>query len=169
MTKPQKSKTTIEDQLVEFTDNILDDTDIDQDEATFAPDPDLRALEETVLHLKRTFDDTDPDEVAIQRMRNNIVREWRQEEIELSQPFWHKWIQALKPSEQKWQSRQSRQRLSMAISLAALLVLMLISIPFMDATGSNQPGASGQNPGAVVIIVFGGLILLVLWLFRRKS
>jgi LPXTG-motif cell wall-anchored protein len=158
----------MEDQLAEYTDSILNDQDFKQDEATFAPDPELRALEETALRLKHSFGNDDPDEVAIQRMHNNIVREWRQEKAKASQPFWQKWIQMLKPSEQKWQSRQSRQRFSMALSLTVLVVLMLVSIPFLNTTGSNQPAAGGQNFSAVVLIALGGLILLGLWLFRRK-
>jgi len=168
MTKPRNSKTTIEDQLAEFTDRILDDRKVKQDEATFAPDPDLRSLEQTAQHLKNTFGNDGPDEIAIQRMRNNIIEGWKKEGNAVSESFWQKLLKVIIPSEQKWQSQQSRQRLSIAVSLAVLVVLMLISIPFLDTTGSVQPAASGQNLNALVIIAFGGLILLALWFFRRK-
>jgi len=169
MTKPRNSNINLEDQLAEFTDRILNDKDTKQDEATFAPDPNLRALEQTAQHLKNAFGNNDPDEVAIQRMHGNIIRQWQQEKSKVSEPFWQKWVKALSPSEQKWQSQQSRQRFSIAVSLAVLIVLMLVSLPFMDTTGSTQPAASGQNPNVLVFIVLGGLILLGLWFFRRKS
>ena len=168
MTKPRNSKLTIEDQLADYTDRILAREVIKQDEATFAPDPDLRALEQTALYLKHSLSNDDPDEATIQRMHNNIIGQWQQEKSTGSEPFWQKWIAAFKPSEQKWRSQQSRQRLNLAISLVALIVLMLVGIPFMNITGSNQPGASGQSFNSIVLIVFGGLILLAVWLFRRK-
>ena len=168
MTQPRKNNPDVEDQLVEFTDRILAKEAIKQDEATFAPDPDLRALEQTALRLKNAFGDEDPSEVAIQHMRDNIVRQWQQGENKTKELFWKKWVQALRPSEQKWQSQRSRQRFSMALSLATLVVLMLVGIPFLNSTGSNQPGASGQTLNAIVLIAFGGLILLALWFFRRK-
>ena len=164
MTKPHNSKTTIEDQLVKYTDSVLND----QKMATFAPDPELRALEETVLHLKQTLGQDDPDEAAIQRIRNNILWQWKQQEREESRPFWQTWLQVIKQPNNKWQSRQSRQRFNLAVSMAAIVVLLLVSIPFIDTTSSNQPAASGQYLNVPAIIIFGGLILLAMWLFRRK-
>lgn len=168
MTKPRNSKPNLEDQLADYTDRILARKAVKQDEATFAPDPDLCALEQTALRLKTALGNDDPDEAAIQRMRSNIIGGWQRGESKVSDPFWQKWIKTLKPSEQKWQSQRSRQRLSMALSLAALIVLMLISIPFLSATGSSQPGASGQNLNAIVLIALFGLILLAVRFFRRK-
>ena len=168
MTKPRNSKLTLEDQLADYTDRILAKEAVKQDEATFAPDPDLRALEQTALYLKQSFENDDPDETVIQRMHNNIIGQWQQEKSKVSEPVWQKWIETFKPSEQRWQSQKSRQRLYLAFSLVALIGLMLVSIPFMNITGSNQPGASGQNLNVIVLVSFGGLILLVVWLFRRR-
>ncbi len=168
MTKPRNSKPNLEDQLADYTDRILSRKAVKQDEATFAPDPDLRALEQTALRLKTAFGNDGPDEAAIQRMRSNVIEGWQRGESKVSDPFWQKWIKAFKPSDQKWQSQRSRQRFSMALSIATLIVLMLISIPFLSTTGSSQPGASGQTLNAVVLIALCGLILLAVWLFHRK-
>lgn len=168
MTKPRNRKSTVEDQLAEYTDRILNDQSIKQHEATFAPDPEMRDLEETALHLKTVFGNSDPDEVTIQRMHNNIIGEWQQAKNKHGEPFWQRWLEAFKPSGQKWQSQRERQRISIALSLAVLIVLMLIGIPLMSTPGPGQPGASGQNLNGIYLVVFGGLILLVLWLFRRK-
>ena len=168
MTKPHNSNTNLEDQFADYTDRILNDQSIEQDLATFAPESELHALEQTALRLKYSFGNNDPDEVAIQRMRKNIIGQWQQEKQQVGDPFWKKWIQALKPTDQKWQSRQSRQRFSVALSIAALVILVLVSLPLMNTTISDQPAASGQNPNSLALIVFGGLLLLALWLFRRK-
>ena len=168
MTKPQDNKRTIEDQLADFTDHILAEEKVEQDEATFAPDPDLRALQQTSLQLKEAFGDDTLDEVVIQRMQRNIIKQWRQQEEETRATVWQKLTDLFKGNDQKWQSQRSRQRLNMALSLAALVVLLLVAIPFMNNPGSGQPGASGQNPSVFVLVAFGGLILLALWLIRRK-
>jgi len=169
MTKPQNNKSTIEDQLADFTDRILAGEKVEQDEATFAPDPDLRALQQTSLRLKDAFGDDALDEVVIQRMQRNIVKQWRQQEDEVRVSVWQKLTDFFKGNDQKWQSQRSRQRLNMALSLATLAVLLLVTIPFLNNPGSGQPGASGQNPNSFVLLAFGGLILLVLWLLRRKQ
>jgi hypothetical protein len=168
MTQPQKNKKTIEDQLADFTDRILAEEKVKQDEATFAPDPDLRALEQTSLRLKDAFDNGSPDEEVIQRMHRNITKQWRQQQEEMKQPIWQKLIGSFKAPEQKWRSQHSRQRFSMALSLATLVVLLLVAVPFLNDLGPNQPGASGQNLNIFVLVAIGGLILLALWLFRRK-
>ena len=166
MTKPQNNKRTIEDQLADFTDRILAEERVEQDEATFAPDPELRALQQTSLQLKDAFGDDTLDELVIQRMQRNIIKQWRQEETRVT--VWQKLTGFFKGNDQKWQSQRSRQRLNMALSLATLVVLLLVAIPFMNNHGFGQPGASGQNPSVFVLVAFGGLILLALWLIRRK-
>ena len=168
MTKPQNNKSTIEDQLADFTDRILAEEKVEQDEATFAPNPDLRALQQTSLRLKDAFGDDALDEEVIQRMQRNIIKQWRQQEVEKRVSVWQKLTGFFKGNDQKWQSQRSRQRLSMALSLATLAVLLLVAIPFLNNPGSGQPGASGQNPSVFVLVAFGGLVLLTLWLLRRK-
>ena len=167
MTKPRKSKTNIEDQLVDYSDHILGSNE--QDEAKFAPNQDeLETLKQTALHLKNAFENDDPDDIAVRRMRNNINRAWQQEKNETNDPFWQIWIKELRLTEQKWQSQRSRQRFSLGFSLVTVIALMLISIPFLGSNDFNQPGTSGQNLNTILPIVFGGLILLVLWLFHRR-
>jgi len=169
MTKPQNNKRTIEDQLADFTDRILAEERIERDEATFAPDPDLRALEMTSLQLKDAFGDDTLDNEVIQRMQRNIIKQWHQQEGEARVSIWQKLTGFFKGNGQQWQSQRSRQRLSMALSLATVVVLLLVAIPFLDESGFSQPATSGQNTGVFVLVAFGGLILLALWLLRRKQ
>ena len=158
----------IEDQLADFIDRILAEEKNKRDEATFAPDPELRALEQVLIRLKDAFGNDPPKEEVIQRMQRNIIKQWRQQQEEMRQPLWQKWVDFFKASGQKWQSQRSRQRLSFALSLVTLAVLLLVTIPFLTNPAPNQPGASGQNPNVFVLVIFGGLILLAMWLFRRK-
>jgi len=167
MNKPQNDNRTIEDQLANFTDQILEEN-VEQDKNPFTPDPELRALEQTALRLKNAFHEDGPSEAVVHRMRQNIVLQWKQQEIKASESYWKRFLSAFKSSGQKWQSQRSRQRQSLYISLATLVVLMLISIPLLNKVSSDQPAASGQNLNVSVVAAFGGLILLALWFFRRK-
>lgn len=157
----------IDDQLADFTDRILEES-TEEDKNPFTSDPELRALEQTALHLKNAFREDGPSEAVIQRMRQNIVLQWKGQESKASAPSWKKFLSALKLPGQKWQSQRSRQRWSLAISLATIAVLMLVSIPLLNKVSSDQPAASGQTLNASVVVAFVGLILLAAWFFRRK-
>lgn len=162
------NKLDIEDQLANFTDLILSKKTDKKDENPFAPDPELRALEETALRLKNTFSEDGPSEAVIRRMQKTINREWQQQKVAASKPFWEKWLSMLWPKEQKWHPWRSRQRASM-ISYAVVVVgLFLISIFLFNGVYSDQPAASGQNLGAGLLVTFGGLVLFTIWFFRRK-
>jgi hypothetical protein len=168
MTNTQKNEPSLADQLADFTDRILSDETLGQEEATFAPEPGLRALEQTAQRLKAAFAENEPDPTVIQKMRNNIIEQWRQQENHASESIWHTLTSRFVTPRQKWTSLQSRKRFNIAVSLATLVVLLLVAIPFMKISGTGLPGASGQNPSAFVLIALVGLILLALWLFRRK-
>lgn len=168
MTNPQKKGFSIEDQLADFTDRILSDDPRKQDEATFAPDPELRALEQTARRLKAAFTAGEPDRVVIQRMHNGIIEKWHHQGNFNAKMLWYRLTHRPGRSGQKWTSGQSRRRISIAISLATLLVILLLAIPFLNSSGTGQPGASGQNPSSFILIALGGLILLVMWLYRRR-
>ena len=169
MTKPQNNKRMIEDQLADFTDYILAEERIERDEATFALDPDLRALEETSLQLKDAFGDDTLDDEVIQRMQGNIIKQWHQQEGDTRVSVFQKLTGFFQGNGQQWRSQRSRQRLSMALSLATVALLLLVAIPFLNDSDSSQPAASGQNIGVFVLVAFGVLILLALWLLRRKQ
>ena len=169
MKEPQNNKQTIEDQLANFTDHLLCEETIKEDGSSFSPDPKLSALEQTAQRLKNAFSEEGPSETVIQRMRQNIAVQWRQQEIKENTPFWKKWMSMFQPSKQKWQSQRSQQRLSMAFILAILIALMLVSAPLLKGVNPDQTAAGGQNLSAGILIALGGLALLVIWFFRRKQ
>jgi hypothetical protein len=168
MNEQQNNKLDIEDQLANFTDLILSKKTDTEDENPFAPDPELRALEETVLRLKNAFSEEGPSEAVIRRMQKNINKQWQQQKVTVSKSFWKKWLSILWPKEQKWRPRRSRQRVSMVVYAVPVLVLFLISIFLYNGFYSDQPAASGQNLAAGLLVAFGGLVLFAIWFFRRK-
>jgi hypothetical protein len=169
MNEHQDNKLEFEDQLANFTDLILNEKTDKKDENPFASDPELCALEETVLRLKNALSEEGPSEAVIHRMQKNINREWRQQPFAAGKPFWKKWFAIFQPSRQKWQSQRSQQRLSMVTSLVILAALLLVSIPILNGTNFDQPAASGQNLNLGVLAILGGLILLAILFFRRKQ
>ena len=169
MNESQNNKSTIDDQLANFTDLLLSEKTTKKGENLFASDPDLRALEETVLHLKNTFGENGPSEAVIRRMQKNINREWQQQKVMASKPFWEKWFAIFQPSGQKWHPQRSRQRVSM-ISYAAVVVgLFLISIFLFNGVYSGQPATSGHNLNIALLFASGGLVLLVFLLYHHKK
>ena len=127
-----KAKLTLDDQLAEFTDLALDGELSAQDEATLAPDPELRALEETVLRLRESIPNEDPGEEAVSRMWGEIKR---QSSWKLSKPF-GKTLKEIFPPRTSWQSRHARQSLTPSVVCASK----------MDSGGLNW-GDYGVTPG----------------------
>ena len=157
------------DQLVDFTDHILNEKKTIEDKTSFATDPELRALEQTAMRLKQAFHEDGPSEMAIKRMHNHIVTQWQEEKIKKNQPFWEKWITTTIPSVQQWQSQRNRQRRSIAISVTALVILVLVCVPFFSGIDSDQTAASGHYLNFGLLAASGGLILFSIWLFHHKK
>jgi hypothetical protein len=166
MNKSNNDHRIIEDQLADFTDRMLERTAV-EDKEKLAQDPELRALEQTAQRLKSAFSEDGPSEEVIQKMRQNIILEWKQRESQASNSFWRKFSFVQKPREQKWQSQRDRQHWSMIRSLASLAVVMLISILLLNKTDFDQPAASGQSLNSGVLAATG-VLLLFLWIIRRK-
>ena len=160
-----KAKLTLDDQLAEFTDLALDGELSAQDEATLAPDPELRALEETVLRMRESIPNLDPGEEVVSRMWGEIKRQstWK-----VGNPFWRTLKENFLPRT-NWRSRHARQRWTLGVSIAVITVLLLVILPFMDGINSGLPGTSGgQISSEFVFGILGVLILLAVWLFRRR-
>ena len=101
-----KAKLTLDDQLAEFTDRTLDGGLSAQDEATLAPDLELRALEETVLRLRDAIPNEDPGEEVVSRMWGEIEKEsnWKAQK-----PFRQTLKEIFSP-QSNWRSRRTRPK-----------------------------------------------------------
>lgn len=167
MNKLPNENDIIDDQLATFTDRLLEKDAIEEKDSS-ALDPELRALEQTVLRMKNAFDKDGPNEALIQRMHQNILLRWKQQESKASKSFWEKVLSPLRSRRPDWQSQRSSQQWRLAISLVAVIVMM-ISIPLLKKVNSTQPAASGLNLNVSAVVVAGVLILVAVWFFRRKS
>ncbi len=152
MTETAQPAHELDTRLADFTDRIL------AGEAAPpipASDPEMRALEETVIRLHRSF----PDAALDQRTRERLYAN-----------FGHRVRQASRQDNgSSWWSRQTRQRLVVVFAVVALIALFLLAPGFLTATGGNNKGtasAAYQNIGLFAAL---GLILgFLIWLGRRK-
>lgn len=159
----QKNKKTIDDQLADFTDNILNEKKSEVDERS--NNPELHALEETALRLKNAFHDEGPSQEVIQRMRKNIYLRWQQQENEQRKSFWKRWW----PEGQKWRSQYTRRNQAILSYLAIICGLLIISILLFNGVFSEQPASSGKNLNFGLLVASGALSILLALIYRRKQ
>jgi hypothetical protein len=154
MTMTRSSKPSSQNQddlLAEFTDRLLEGK---ADEAASSQDAELRGLEETVLRLNRAFPKGAPDASNASRLQSDFQARVRKENRE--QP----------PA---WRSRQSRQRLGLLFAAIAIVIVVLVVTPLLPVDKGSILGTAGtQLPGIGLAVVLGALLLLALWLARRK-
>ncbi len=145
-----------DDRLAEFTDQALagrlNQTDADVDE-------ELLALEETILRLKDAFPPAAAlDQSTVKQMQVRFNARVRREAREVKQPFWKKWF---KP--------QSHLQLGMAFAAAAFLITFAVFAPSMTTVGpSTSATALTPMKNTFVVIALAGVILIFLWIKRRK-
>ena len=168
MTNLEKNEQIIVDQLAAYTDLLMSGKPHDQEITSPVPDPDLKALQLTALRLQTAFTGDELDQATIQRMYRNIIQEMRQKEQRKLSTVWRNLIASFKAPGQKWASQQSRQRFSLMATLTAVMILLLMAVPFLNTAGDELAGTSGQRPSLYVLIAIGALILLAVWLMRRR-
>lgn len=162
--KEMKKNNSLDEQLAVFTDQVL----ADNAPETQSNNPELQELQNTVIRMKSAFHENTLSDTTAKRMQIDFMVKVKSQQtipqtsaLNRLRTFWGR--------QEKWQSQRRRQRLGIAISMAALVLLLLVVVPLLDTTGSNQTAASGQTLKPIVLIVFGGLVLLILWTFRPKS
>jgi hypothetical protein len=144
----------LDDQLAEFTDQILaggDETQMDEvlDQA------ELMELQKTVLRLKTAAQAARPSRAVTARVRAQLLLEWkkgRQPEHPLSKFFTWSW-----------------PRLALAGGLAVLSVIAIFTLFFSTPLGAPLMGtAEGPSVWAIVIILAGIVVIgLLFWLDRH--
>lgn len=151
MTQPKQPTQTPDDLLADFTDRMLDG----KTAVLASPaDDELRGLEETVMRLKRVFPQEAPDEATLKRLQADFRSRARS---------------ANKSSQPVWQSQQSRRRLILAFTAIVILATIFIGIPFLLSGGGNVQGTAGlQSQSILTLVAVGCIIVLLIWLGRRK-
>ncbi len=139
-----------EDQLADFTDRVL----AGKTAALASPsDPELRQLEETALRLSQAFPGRTPDEKTSKHMLADFKSRLRRRD-------------ASRPA---WQSQQTRRQIGLALAGAAILVSLVILVPFLTTGGGSTQGTAGLQPLNIGLLIgLGVVLILALWLVRRK-
>ncbi len=115
---------------------------------------DLRPLEETVRRLHRAFPPDWPDEKTRDRLEGEFRQRTRQGQQSAARTG--------------WLSNQGRQRL--VVAFAAVLILLVIALPILlpGTTGNLQGAALSGLQDVVLLIVFAGVLIFLIWQGRRK-
>ena len=157
MSQPGKFPPSMQDdRLAEFTDNALAGR-LTQTEADV--DKELLALEETVLRLKSAFPPVALEPSTVKQMQVRFNARAKREAREAKQPFWKKWLEP-----------QSRLQFGMAFAAAALVIAFAIFSP-AAATANLLASAAALAPmkNIFAALTLAGVILIFLWMKRRKS
>jgi hypothetical protein len=152
MTDLKHPQENLDDLLADFTDRVLDGKNTGY---TSSVDDEMRGLEETILHLQQTLPHEPLDNASLRRLQADFKSRTRS---------------AKRASRSSWQSRQSRQRWTLAFVSIAILAAIFIAIPLSITDGGNLQATAGFQPQSILLVLFaaGGIIALFIWLRRHK-
>ena len=155
-----------DDQLAEFTDRLMRGEEV---EMTLAEQShELYDLQQMALRFARLTGR--PSQGVSQRIQANLAAEWRRQQAAAQpEPFWLQgWRKVAGQS--GWQSARQRQRFaSLALSIA-VMVLIILSAPFISPNGESLLSAARGSAAFAIILVVLGIALgsLVWWFIRRR-
>ena len=152
MTNIKKQTPSLDDLLADFTDRALDEKNTI---VASSADEELSGLEETILRLQRVLPQEAPDKATLNRLQADFRSRARS---------------ADRSSRSAWQSRQSRQRWSLAFIAIAVVIAIFFAIPLSLVDGGNVQATAGLQPqGVISILIAGaGIIAVFIWLRRRQ-
>jgi hypothetical protein len=152
MTNIKKHPPSLDEILADFTDHALNENNTLVASST---DEELSSLEETILRLQQTLSREGPDKATLNRLQADFRSRLRSAE---------------RSSRSTWQSRQSRQRWTLAFIAIAFVVAIFFTFPLSLVDSGNTQATAGLQPQNVTpLLLAGGIIIgLVLWLSRRQ-
>ena len=156
MSQLSKSPNSVEDdRLADFTDRVLAGRG---NRAESNVDEETLGLEETILRLKNALPPTELDQAKIKQMQVRFKARVKREAQEVKQPFWKKWFEP-----------QPRLQFAVAFAVMALLIAFLVFSPLSTTAGSST-SATALTPvkGTFAMIALAGVLLIFLWIKRRK-
>lgn len=150
MSQSKPTQPSPDDLLADFTDRVLNGEISGPASST---DAEMRDLEKTILRLKQTLPQTALDEKTLKRLQADFKIRSRKS---ISSPT------------SVWQLLEPRQRLTLAFVGLALAVL-LIAFPFLPVTTDPIQGTAGfQTQDVILLVGIGCMIVLLIWIGRRK-
>lgn len=160
----------LDDLLAEFTDRILSMEEVER--VSFSTqDPELRALEETALLLRKVVGVQRPSKALSERIRANLVAEWQGSEVsprsryQTDQRLTRNWLHRL-----GWRSNL-RTRRNLALGLVSIVAILVVAVLFFSpAVGSNLTGtASGQaSLIAIILVLVIAAAAVIYWILTSR-
>jgi hypothetical protein len=153
MSRTQTSQNpNLDDRLAEFTDDLLEGR---MQQTASTTDEDLLLLEDTVLHLSKTFPPISLNEARVKQMQVRLKNRIRRETQEAEQPFWKKWL--------------SHPQTRVLAGVMSILIVFLIASPYLTPAGpSTTATALTPTHGTFIMLGVFLVLVLVLWTKRRK-
>jgi hypothetical protein len=151
-----------DEELSEFTDRVLKGT---MKHTASDSDEEMHSLEETILRLHNSMPASSLEESKKKQMLVRLnARIRREKEIPQQSSFWNSLfnLESIRSS--------SRVQFAGAIGVIALIITAVVFSPgLIESGGATTIGTalSGSN-GFILPAVLLGLIVLILWLKRRK-
>lgn len=151
-----------DEELSEFTDRVLKGQ---MKHTASASNEELRGLEETILRLHNNMPSSSLEESTKKQMLVRLnARIRREKELPQKRSLWASLFNM------EWMRSPSRLQFAGAIGVIALIITAVVySSGLMETDGATTIGTalSGSN-SFILPIVLLGLIVLILWLKRRK-
>jgi hypothetical protein len=155
----------LDQQLADFTDEVLSDVQPETQTTMLSENPELRDLQQTVLRFKRAFGTRQtPDEALTRRVQANLIAAWRNDPELQAEPWWQRWLRGITP-------RPTRRGWGPMLALVVVLIVIMATslvVPFSPT--APGPGAAGGWAGLIpaMLILGGMLVVICIWLIRRK-
>jgi hypothetical protein len=118
---------------------------------------DLFGLEETILRLNSSFPQDTLNEASVKQMHVRLKSRIRREEQNAKPSFWKKWF-----------GRELSPQLGLAFAVLAILVVALVSAPFLTPSGSSTTGTAFAPVNFIVVAGLAGVLFVIYWITRRK-
>jgi hypothetical protein len=159
----RETETQKDDRLADFTDRLLGG---ETTPTASNSDEELLSLEKSLLRLTHALPPERLEEARVGQMLARLkARAKREEEEQAAKPsFWKRLFDF-----------QSNPQVGLLIGVAAVVVLVLISLPEIPLAGSGITGTAGAEPSVIStntnLSVAAGLVLVILiiyWISRRK-
>lgn len=145
-----------DNELADFADRIVNGR---MEFPASASDDELLSLEKTLLRLSNAFPPETIDDARTKQMLVRLkARAKREEEEQVAKPSFWKRIFDL----------QSNPQVGLLIATAAVVVLVIVSLPSVDPSGNSMSGTAFSNTSLFTALGLIGILLVFYWFSRRK-
>ena len=161
----------IDDKLAEFTDRVLLQDSEEAPELT-TQHPQLRALEEIVVALKRLLPANEPDQETANRIHAQLNAEWQHSQTQAHQERRQKQDPGRNPLTRLYQFFNLNRERKFALSFALLAVIVVIAVwlfaPGIDANlTATAGGGTNLLPFILILVILGVAVLFIFFRSRR--